>query len=116
MSSGFDVCVNEFSDLSPKKLSSSCLYFSKNSRYLSSDATFFSLHLDPSQNYFVAIYNPFFDKKDPASEVSLRFSFDPEAWICPNECNGHGHCSEGNFCICDPGFLGVDCSTGILIL
>lgn len=35
------------------------------------------------------------------------------AGSCPNNCNGHGKCTAQGVCICENGFTGIDCSTGI---
>lgn len=35
---------------------------------------------------------------------------------CHNRCNGHGTCNEFNFCVCQKGYQGVDCSDRKLLI
>jgi len=48
-------------------------------------------------------------KNEPKEEVSKREDALARRANCPNDCSGHGACSNG-LCSCDIGYTGTDCS------
>jgi hypothetical protein len=56
----------------------------------------------------------YLEKEEPSLEITYPTEVLDDMWAfnindCNNGCSSHGYCKYG-FCICDPGYYGLDCS------
>ena len=51
----------------------------------------------------------------PLSSLTSPTRASASASVCLNDCSGHGSCSPASTCLCDAGYLGVDCHVASLM-